>query len=89
MLAYPAAMARGWESKAVEAQQDDAGRGRPTGPALSPEELARRTRRETLGLALADAQAKLAMACRPAHREMVRRQIASIEAALLECAGGV
>jgi hypothetical protein len=38
-------MARGWESKSVEAQQDEAGTPRRVGPAVSREEAARRSQR--------------------------------------------
>ena len=44
-------MARGWESKSIEAQQEDAAAKRTLEPALSAEEAARRTQRATLMLA--------------------------------------
>src|SRR4029453_7219583 len=58
-------MARGWESKSVESQQDDA-RGTPVAKRnWSPEERDRAQRRAMLELALASTQADLAVACRP------------------------
>lgn len=75
-------MARGWESKSVEAQQQDAGRRGPQGPELSVEARARRAERETLRLTLASAQAELGAACRAAHRDQVRQRIAAIQEAL-------
>lgn len=78
-LAYPASMARGWESKAVESQQEDASRARPERRPLTPAEREAHTRRETLGLALAQAQAELIAACRPVHRDMVRLRITALQ----------
>ena len=46
-------MARGWESKSVESQQDDAARGKMCRPALTPEEQERLVRRRTLELSRA------------------------------------
>ncbi|MGD9903192.1 MAG: hypothetical protein AB7U83_06955 [Vicinamibacterales bacterium] len=75
-------MARGWESKAVEAQQDEAGRARTAAPPLSAAERDRRQAAEGLRLALADATAQLQAACRPVHRDMLRQRIAALEASL-------
>ncbi len=81
-------MARGWESKSIESQQDDAEtraqqRARP---ALTPAERARRQQRATLELALAGAQAELQAACHPAHRDMLRLKLESLTAQLGELA---
>jgi hypothetical protein len=75
-------MARGWESKAIESQQDDAARARATRRALTAEERERQTRRETLGLALAQSQSELTAACRPAHREMLQMRIGALRTEL-------
>jgi hypothetical protein len=75
-------MARGWESKAVESQQDDADRARQLAPALSDEEKARLEQRRTLELALAQTQAELGAACRAAHRDMLQQRLAAIRDAL-------
>lgn len=75
-------MARGWESKSVESQQDDAQAVRVRRRELSAEEKARLQRRETLELALASTQAELAAACQPAHREMLRLKIDALKAEL-------
>lgn len=77
-LSYAARMARGWESKGVESQQQDALGARPLRRPLTGEERERHTRRETLGLALAHAQAELTAACRPAHRDMIHLRIAAL-----------
>lgn len=73
-------MARGWESKSIESQQEEAERARTRRPELSPEEQARQGRRATLELALAQTQAEMAAACRPAHREMLKLRLEAIRA---------
>jgi hypothetical protein len=75
-------MARGWESKAVEAQQADARQRAPAAPPLSDAERARRHEAEGLRLALADATAQLQAVCRPVHRDMLRQRITALEARL-------
>jgi len=77
-------MARGWESKAVESQQDDRDARRPAGPPLAPEERERRDRADSVALALADATAQLQAACRPAHRDMLRQRVTALEGLLAE-----
>lgn len=75
-------MARGWESKSVESQQADAVTPRARRRQLSAEERARADERASLELALAQTQAELIAACRPAHREMLRQRLAAIEVAI-------
>ena len=75
-------MARGWESKSIESQQDDAGRKRAAGPDLTADERARLQQQAGLRLALAETQAQLSAACRPAHREMLRLRLEAIQAQL-------
>jgi hypothetical protein len=72
-------MARGWESKAVEAQQDAAEAPRPTGPAVTAAEAARKAERATLMLARTRALADLQAACVPAHRAMLEQAIADLD----------
>ncbi len=72
-------MARGWESKAVEAQQDAAVDGRRVGAAIAPEEAARRADRATLMLARTRALADLQMACAAAHRAMLEQALADLD----------
>jgi hypothetical protein len=72
-------MARGFESKSVESQQEEAQRAKSMKPALSPEEHARRARKANLELALAQAQAEMTAACKPAHREMLRLKLEAIQ----------
>jgi hypothetical protein len=75
-------MARGWESKAIESQQDDAAHKPVGGQDLSPEQRERATRKGGLELALAQTQAEIGAACRPAHREMLRLRLDAIQAQL-------
>ena len=73
-------MARGFESKSVESQQEEVQRSRILPPALTPEEQARRTQKQGLELALAQTQAEMSVACRPAHREMLKLRLEAIAA---------
>jgi hypothetical protein len=75
-------MARGWESKAIEAQQAARETTASAGPALSPEARAKVARREATALALARARDDLTRATRPAHRQMLARAVAALEAEL-------
>lgn len=72
-------MARGWESKSVEAQQADASARKPAGAPISPEESVRRARLATLTLARARAEADLRTATAEAHRSMLERAIADLD----------
>lgn len=80
-------MARGWESKSVESQQDDASAKRTPQRAMSPAETARRVERETLMLARSRALADLQQACAAAHRGMLEQAIADLDARLQELDG--
>ena len=71
-------MARGWESKAIESQQDDA-RGAKAGPPVkAPVDPARRT----VELARARVLADLERATQPAHRRMLEQALADLDAKL-------
>ena len=72
-------MARGFESKMVEFQQEEAARGRSPTVALTPDEQARRARRHSLELARARAAADLDRATAPAHRQMLEQAIAALD----------
>jgi hypothetical protein len=73
-------MARGFESKAVESQQEEAQRRTTLKPELSIEEQQRAARQAGLELALARTQAEMNAACRPAHREMLKLRLEAIRA---------
>jgi hypothetical protein len=69
-------MARGWESKSVEAQQEeavsDAGKERRQ---LTAEQVAARNRRAELGLMCRKLQHDLDAATNPRHREMLEQAL--------------
>lgn len=77
-------MARGWESKSIEAQQADREAVNPkvTGALPTPEEAARADRRRTLELSRARAVSDRVTAASPAHREMLDQAIRAIDAQL-------
>ena len=75
-------MARGFESKDVEFQQAEAGRAKPRGRPLTPQERDVQARRQTVELALARARSDLAAARSPAHRQMLEQAIEALEAQL-------
>ena len=79
-------MARGFESKSVEFQQEEAQRSRyqKKERPLSEEERARAQRRLTLELARARTAADLVRAVSPAQREMLERAIAALDGELRE-----
>jgi hypothetical protein len=75
-------MARGFESKQVEAQQEAAAARRPTGPPVDRAHAERAAERATLMLARTRALADLQRACAPAHRAMLEQAIADLDARL-------
>ena len=72
-------MARGWESKSVEAQQDEASRARVNKPQLTAEQRTIVDRRATLELTRARTVADLDRATPPHHRRMLEQAIATID----------
>jgi hypothetical protein len=72
-------MARGFESKMVEFQQEEAARGRTPAQDLSADDKARKARRDGLLLARARAAADLERATAPAHRRMLEQAIAALD----------
>jgi hypothetical protein len=73
-------MARGFESKMVEFNQEEAARRKAARPAaLSADDQARLERRRGLELARARAAADLARATAPAHRKMLEQAIAALD----------
>jgi hypothetical protein len=75
-------MARGFDSKFVEAQQEEATRPRTTGPAMSHDERVSQERRRTLQLSRARAAADLSRATVPAHKRMLEEALAALDAQL-------
>ena len=75
-------MARGWESKSVESQQEEKSLREPEqrgAPPLSTEERARLERLASLKLSRARTLEKLELATSPAHREMLKRTLIALE----------
>ena len=72
-------MARGWESKSVEAQQEAATERRTRTVAIAADERTRLAERATLSLARTRALADLQRACAPAHRAMLEQAIADLD----------
>jgi hypothetical protein len=77
-------MARGWESKAVEAQQADASTLAPIGRPISRDEATRRAQLATLALARTRAEADLQSAKASAHRSMLERAIEALDRQIAE-----
>ena len=77
-------MARGWENKAVEAQQEDALHRARKVAHETAEDAARRAKRAALMLARTRALADLQVACAPAHRAMLEQAIADLDRKISE-----
>jgi len=78
-LQYPQNMARGWESKSIEAQQEEALRARSASPAPSEAERVRSEKRRTLELARTRAAADLARAKAAPHRQMLEQALEALD----------
>jgi hypothetical protein len=72
-------MARGWESKSVEAQQDSEFTRAPSGPPVSREDADRRAQMATLTLARTRVEADLRIATADAHRKMLQEAIVDLD----------
>lgn len=72
-------MARGFESKQVESQQEEAQRKKTPGKTLTPEEAQKLDRRRTLELSRARLIADLQRASNPAHRQMLEQALAALD----------
>jgi hypothetical protein len=80
-------MARGFESKSVEAQQEEAARGQAnTGHTLSPEERVAEQHRRTLQLTRTRTERDLKRATAPAHRRMLEQALAALDLELQQLA---
>ena len=79
-------MARGWESKSIESQQEEAARDRVRKPSLTPEQRAAEERRRTLQLARTRAAEDLARATAPHHRKMLEQTLTAIDEQLARLA---
>ena len=79
-------MARGWESKSVEAQQEESAREseQQDSQPLSPEERARLDRLASLELSRARTLDQLERATSQAHRAMLKRTLLALEREIAE-----
>jgi hypothetical protein len=77
-------MARGWESKSIEAQQDEAARGKSARPALTDAQRGIEEKRRTLTLTRVRAADELSRATAPPHRRLLEQTIAAIDAQLAQ-----
>ena len=78
-------MARGWESKSVEAQQEDAARGStPEKPRLTREAAARFREKETLRLSLQSVAQQLKRSHNARHRALLELALADLERKIQE-----
>ena len=82
---YNGDVARGWESKAVEAQVEAANEEPAEAkPRLSAEQLENRRRKSTLSLARAQVLQQLEASSNPRHRTMLERALADLDAELAQ-----
>lgn len=74
------AMARGWESKSVEAQQDEARQGASQSCVkLTPEEAARSRERENLRLSRQRVVQQIESSQNPKHRKILEDALAELD----------
>lgn len=79
------AMARGWESKSVEAQQAQASdKARTPRPKMTPEEAARWREKERLRLSRQTVLQQLEVCQNPRHRKLLEDSLATLDAKLKE-----
>ncbi len=72
-------MARGWESKSIEAQQDEAAaRSQPEKPRLSRESAARLREQESFRLSLESVRQQLERSSNPRHRALLEAALADL-----------
>jgi glutathionyl-hydroquinone reductase len=76
-------MARGWESKSVEQQQEEATHGEEKRRMpMSAEQIAEEKRRQGIELSRQRILQQLQVACNPRHRAMLERALADLDAQL-------
>jgi hypothetical protein len=80
-------MARGWESKSIESQQDEAQRSQAPRPRLSQEQREIAERRRTLTMSRCRAVADLGRATAAPHRKMLEQAIAALDEQIAQLPG--
>jgi hypothetical protein len=71
-------MARGWESKSVEQQQEEAAAQRVHRTPLTPEQIAKENRRKGLELSRQRIVKQMEAASNPRHRQMLEAALADL-----------
>jgi len=84
--AYNESMARGWESKSVEAQIESAAsrQSEVHEPELTPEQLQILRERENLELSRTRVQRELAASQNPRYQQILRKALADLDAKLTQ-----
>jgi hypothetical protein len=77
-------MAKGWESKSIESQQEEAQRRRAAKPGAAADPHS--SERRTLELAKIKAESDLRSAVHPAHKKMLQQALADLDARLRQLA---
>jgi len=73
-------MARGWESKSVEAQQQEAAENvAKAGPPMTAEQAVRRREEQGLGLARNRVLQQLRSNLNPRHRKLLEEELAALD----------
>jgi molecular chaperone GrpE (heat shock protein) len=72
-------MARGWESKSVESQREDADQGKDRGRVGSPEERERQRKRESLELSRRRVLREIEEARSPVRRASLEQALAFLD----------
>ena len=81
--AYNLLMARGWESKSVEQQQEElTSSARPLRKQLTPEQVTEQQRLDGLQLSRQHILQQLEVSSNPQHRAMLERALADLDAQL-------
>jgi hypothetical protein len=80
-------MARGWESKSVEAQIESASEPKPGGKKLTPEEMERTRQRESLDLSRRRVLHDLKTARDPRYLEILQRGLETLEERIKKLGG--
>jgi hypothetical protein len=75
-------MARGWESKSVEAQMEAAAESGGSGPKRSPEEMRRAQQRRALELSRSRVLSSLEKSENPRYRQMLQQALADLDTQL-------
>jgi len=72
-------MARGWESKSVEQQQEEASAQKVHRQPLTPEQITRENRRKGLELSRHRMMQQMEATSNPKYREMLERALADLD----------